>query len=544
MEANSSKHRPFRSSASFGSITTEDLGTADLPSPRDPKRQISSQLHRYIWRPPDRYSEHLPDDFSLSLDCYTDQNGIRRFLPANTDWANFIGQAFIAGLSIRSELDGLDGGQRNCYRVMAAVFQWLRRRREHLDRKFHSTRDLFIRRPGRLSDRERSVLPSDLRLASARNRRSPQISEVTAAGRQAAGDAGYRSQKSRISIRFGLYEAAKENPLYIDDEQARTLVREALYDLRVDGEQPSRDLIDDVEHRLFRLIRDFDERNKSGNFNEWLAGPASNLPKVIAKRNLELDEPELDSKLVRKALLLIGWESYQFLANCIHSVMRTIQNAICDLDDQERRVFEQIYLVQSYHGGLPLPLLIERAEFIQNAVLRIWEDPDDGEAVAVFHRVLYFYLEMVRERRRADRCSKNKSAARNDDGEIAKHLQFKDELDGESEHSLGAEEDDTDSSSHINHDNELVVLRAPRRQNDQFSELAEYLRECHSITCANDCTQWSAYLLEDRCDDGNVVIEYTCACGETKTMSKQFDEFEKAARELLDRADHDYIDSS
>ena len=108
----------------------------------------------------------------------------------------------------------------------------------------------------------------------------------------------------------------------------------------------------------------------------------------------------------------LGWQSYTYVADCIHAQMRYFHNALRNpLSEQERQIFEMVYQKQSYLGNLPLLLLKERIPFLKAPMLALLNGQDDFDFAGTVHQLLNYYSEMADMRRGVDRTTQAFSVA-------------------------------------------------------------------------------------------------------------------------------------
>ena len=169
----------------------------------------------------------------------------------------------VGGRAVIHGIRGFDQERENDSRIAHLIHQYVCGRRyrrirgmqEHLTRHFDHARDLYVRRSGRCADSERDVLPEDIGLTAQGEGRRLSVTQLTKCGREAAREAHYRNPTSKSSINFGLYEAAKLNPLEAKNEEVPGLVKSALFDTESLGDPPSEELIGHVTRRLWNAVR-------------------------------------------------------------------------------------------------------------------------------------------------------------------------------------------------------------------------------------------------------------------------------------------------
>ncbi|HUT93408.1 MAG TPA: hypothetical protein VMY37_28350 [Thermoguttaceae bacterium] len=432
------------------------------------------------------------------------------------------------------------------YRAMLLIHQYVRGRKyrgtrgmkEHLTREFEYSRDLYVRRSGRLSDDERDVLPDDVGLNAHGKGKRLSVEQVTELGRQAASEAGHDNPTSNLAIPYGLYKAAKMHPLEISPEEVPALVRMALFEIDSIEDELSEEFVDIVTERLPEAIQRHHDDSRE-EFDTWFVGPGSSLVKQIAQQKSKRGG-KLPREEVRRALLHIGWKAYEYVGQCFHALMRTIKNAMPDpLSDEERQLFERMHERQPNYGNLPLALLAERASFLQLGVLAIWEDPTNQDHVPVLHRLLAYYAEMAPSRREADRRSKQRrqstSPTSSKGGSSADPVKTQDaetraEDSGSSEHRR--------ASKKVGHGLSVQFIEnlhsSGSVRDERFDRVAEHIRELRQITCAAACEPWE-YYLEDE-SKRMITIRMGCECGQTeRKIQVPKKEFASHAKRILGR---------
>ena len=390
------------SSAQFGTVEISAAQLEMLSPPLRPHVQIQNTHERYVWRPPATLVDQLPVDFKIAWDCYTDLTGMRRFIQVGGHRA-LLHWGFLAGLAILSHVKNLTGDHRRSYRLMKLVFERTQATQEHLNRQLLTARDLFVRRPGRESAKEWSLLPDHVGINSAGKGRRWLIKTLLTEGRAAAREAGIEELTNAIAIPYGLTAAARLNPLAIEQpEQARTLVRTALFDMSAIESEVSPQLIELVNERLFcALERHYED--SAEKFDYWFMPSKGSVQKALVggKRSpggkLTLDD-------VNRVLLFQGWEACGYMTGCLQACLRWFAQSLPQpLTPDERQQFEYMYFPQACYGGLPLVFLMDRSALIGQTVAELWKSPTDHELIGVLHRLLSYYAEIASERRKADR---------------------------------------------------------------------------------------------------------------------------------------------
>jgi hypothetical protein len=521
--------------SSFGTSTFGAPQTLEILAPGDPSWKIITTCVHGEWRPSERLAEFLPPNFAVPLTCYTGPDGLRRIVP-RCSFEELIELGALGGLAVIHELKGFNKELDHSHRAMLLVHQHVRGRRyrgthglrEHLTREFQYSRDLYVRRSGRVADGERDVLPDDIGVNHHGEGQRLTVKQLTERGRQAARQAGYCNPTSKPSIQFGLYEAAKLNPLDVKAEEVRPLVEMALFEKELLGDAPSPELVGIVEERLLEAIH-LHGADSRETFYEWFLGPKNSLVKQIAQQK---GKPggKLSRDDVRRVFLHLGLRAYEYLGQCVNALMRTIMHSLPELlNDDEKRLFEHMHESQSYYGNLPLAMLAERMPDIKLAVLAIWDDPQNQEHVRVLHRLLSYYAEMARKRRPVDSRSKQRRPQVTVDS-----LQQPESVAGDAGKIAPSEDRLLPCSPYGGCPVRFIENRHSPAAADQgpFAEVAEHLRQLRRIECEAGCTRWEYSRPGE--SDQSVTIRLRCECGQVDgTISMPFQEFAEQARELL-----------
>jgi len=412
--------------------------------------------------------------------------------------------------------------------------------KEHLTRNFDYSRDLHVRRSGRVVDSERDVLPDRLGLTAAGEGRHWSVKELTSRGRQAGQEAGYENPTSKHAIAFGLFEGAGLDPAQVKVEEVPQLVRLAAFDIEPSDRELSPEFLDIVAERLIEAIHNRPVESAE-EFYQWFSGPSNSLVKQIAQQKGK-QGGKLDHQDVRRALLELGWRAYEYVGQCIHALMRTIKLSIPDpLTQEERQVFERLYESQPYYVNMPLALLAERMAFLRRAILAIWDEPQNEHHIAVLHRMLQYYAEMATKRRQADRQSKDRSCRSKDESLGARDV-IEGPLADEHHRPPGEDVSGGDESGGSDRKGSTQVgggfvgfnenLHSRDTSVDAFQEVAEHIRELSGIACSQGCSEWERRRLDD--SEDFVTLSFRCLCGrESKTVRMTLEQFGDHAYEVL-----------
>ena len=212
---------------------------------------------------------------------------------------------------------------------------------------------------------------------------------------------------------------------------------------------------------------------------------------------------------MRRMLQDLGWDSYSYVADCLHVMMYVFQRLLPEpLTEAERLRFEQMYVKQSHFGQLPLALLVERFGFLKGVLWDIEETPSNRDAIRVFYRLLGYYGEMASIRRTSDRRIKARKAARLDHGYAGERpLNPERDQDNRQEQPLDSAFERCNENSDTNVEADLIERASgvPER----FLQIAEAIRSDRQICCACSEPEWDARTVEQT--DETAIIGHYCA---------------------------------
>jgi hypothetical protein len=237
-------------------------------------------------------------------------------------------------------------------------------------------------------------------------------------------------------------------------------------------------------------------------FDRWIEDPKSNLIHRIAKRA----DCRLNRQEVREALLELGWRSFHLLGRCVDAQMRTFRDAIPGtLGRAEEEAFRQLYLSHPSLGGLPLLLLQDRLDFLNEALSGMLIRPRDRQAIAMVHTMLYYYSVLAGNRRAADRDYKRRARHRARSGRVSRDETSRDEA-ATSQETLHC---------------------------DSFGDIARRLATAKGFDCEFGDAEWQARLVS--VDDDRIVFYIICPerdFDETLYVSRE--EFRTAGENVLE----------
>ena len=361
---------------------------------------------RLSWRPQETLQKRLPTNFCLSLALLRDAEGHRRLVPSDGVEAFFL-EASLLGQVILEFKGRLDVGNSQSIDAQRWVFQQRKWLRETFKRTFKRESDLRIAASGQSGCRH--VLPEAL----GRNHHSTAgwtVNEFLAHGSDLAKEWGIKNPDTQARIRFGLLQAAMNNPSSPDEASPNERVnglRWLLFDdvLEFESEQVAsvRTYYDRISERLAVAI--YKHRNDSTErFGDWLIKKSNGVIHQIAKA--KKDGGTIPQPMVRECRIQMILDAYQSMSQCIHVAMLEIGNFLpADFSNKELQFFRLLYRRQEELGQLPLILL-------RDHLCKIGFDPLTNPipdfSPSVFFTLLKYYSEMMWNRRAGDRgCKRN-----------------------------------------------------------------------------------------------------------------------------------------
>lgn len=390
-----------------GTITVKCLGETECRSRCRRGPGIRVRHDEYEWTPPADLPGPLPDHGKFKFDVYTADDKIRRFVPRD-GFRLAVARGFQIGHSLLARERSFDWPKWCHYLVAKLAFDRLSHVQERLSRAFRSGSSLTTSKLARALVGTSDILPEDLGFTGSGLGEKWWASDVLKYGDEAARADGIEAPTVSQQIVYGLLAAAMRNPLVsLPPAKIEALVQMSLYDFSRVGPRTTAELQQEVWNRFHDLVREHLYEDQE-TFQRWLAGGHSNLPKAVATK---AGQAKLDPTIVRRALLDIGWRAYPMVAECLEEFAKAFSRALVrPLSRAERSYFSAIYYRQPSYGGLVLPLLLDRSELIQPIVVQLWEDPENTKLVGALHRMLWYYSDMARRSREADRLAKQNVA--------------------------------------------------------------------------------------------------------------------------------------
>lgn len=465
------------------------------------------------WQPPYQLSCQLPEWFQLRLQCITRPDGFRLFTPIGALTAQ--SERSDLGLRYIEQLGGLvavaaaggatileDQGVAPKEQCLTFRTAWLmqehtRHRREFIGDSRQLLNELRICAGARREHSQNSILPCDFGITANGLGRHWSLADVRRAGLEAARLKGIESPQHLDIVRLGLLEGAKLRPLRLNKLELRSILRQSLF---VPTTTVTRSQLAYVADRILSNLDDAIDDEDPDALKRWIEDRDSSQPRMIEK----LLDCKMDRDQVRAAIVELGWRATVMVAECIDAQFQVFRNALSEpLSPAENLLFEQTFLMNRWFF-LPLALLHDRLEFLREAILDLWTNPNDRDAVGIVHGLLYAYSSMLENRREADRRIKQLAGgARREVSGLAKG--------------------DVDRSAFAS-----SGVWSPT----QFSEIAVRVAEAAGYSCDFGDSQFEAHLSETR-KPQRISFRLICAdMSFDETIEVYQSQFEECARAI------------
>jgi hypothetical protein len=389
---------------------------------------VRRQLYR--WRPPHEIEAELPQGYPIALECWIKPDGTRRFITVDRSQlgdaydpqefekvstaAGFALAASIGGAWLRRDRGELDAAWPFNELEAFLITRYIIHRREYLGATTRLEKAISICAGGRRDRSAKNTLPQGLGLNADDEGEEWSADRLTKEGLQAARAAGVKDPDAGQILRFGLMDAAKQAPWCLEGEDARWFVRISLFGSAETDEAVTPDQLSYMAARVGESLRDhIDDTDEQ--FDKWVEDPKSNLVHRISKQK----DCGMKRAHVRKVLLELGWRAFLLLAESISTQMRAFRDAILEpLNELEAHYFDQLFVGSPMLGGIPLLLLSDRVDFLREAIINAWTNPGDREAIGILHKIMYYYSELIGNRREADRIYKRHALRKREDGHV------------------------------------------------------------------------------------------------------------------------------
>lgn len=463
------------------------------------------------WRPSYQLSCQLPEWFRLQLECITQPNGFRLFVPIGVLSSRSEKSGF--GLRYIEQLGGLTavaaaGGatiledrgvrpkeQRLTFRKAWLLQEHTRHRREYIGDSRQLLKELRICAAARRERSQNSILPCGFGIGANGLGRPWSLADVRRAGLEAARLKGIESPQHLDIVRLGLLEGTKLQPLRLKSAEVHSIVRQSIF---IPTASVSRSQLTYVAEHFLANLDDAIDDDDPDALTRWIEDRDSSQPGMIEK----LFDSKMDRDQVRAAIVELGWRATVMVAECVDAQFRVFRDALSEpLSPAENLLFEQTFLMNRWFF-LPLAMLHDRLEFLHEAILDLWKNPDDRDAVGIVHGLLYVYSSMIENRREADR--RIKQLAGGAKREVSSHAE-------------GC-------------DDQLAISSSSVWSPTQFSEIAVRVAEAAGYLCDFGNSQFEAHLSETQ-QPQRISFRLICAdLSFDETIEVYQSQFEECAR--------------
>jgi hypothetical protein len=302
----------------IGSIEVVELPAIETHQHRAAEHVTERLLYR--WSPPSDLVQKLPADYSVALECWRWNTGVRHFTPANPKLADFSGYtsydlpAFALEASVGGQALLWRRGERAPhawlpYGVARLFMQYAQHLREHLGRTRKLSDALHLCIAARKIRGEIDALPGDIGLNEKGEGERWNAARLMEEGRLAAKARRITSASDDDIVRLGLLAAAELNPLEMSDAESEFITRATIFLLNTDLPTPSDELLKFVAIKISDSI---DKKQDVSNeeFRTWIEDPHSSLIRSIQRASKD----KLGRKEIRAALLELAWLSIKSLS--------------------------------------------------------------------------------------------------------------------------------------------------------------------------------------------------------------------------------------
>jgi hypothetical protein len=176
-----------------------------------------------------------------------------------------------------------------------------------------------------------------------------------------------------------------------------------------------------IERLLTALQKHLDD--PPDKFRYWFFESVDNIVRQIAKK--KRGGGQIPREVVRHAILEIAFDSFDYVAGCVHVGMRAFAGALPrPLNDAECYLYSLCYFRPPALGELPLVMLHDRLPAIRESVFNLLSSPSDHHAAGTVLQMLRYLGEMSHNRRVADKMCKRNTKIRNDQDRPALRLEL------------------------------------------------------------------------------------------------------------------------
>lgn len=391
-----------------GTISVCCLGSSQLCYGRGGS-SVSARFDRYRYTSPADIAGSLAEFDRLTMHVYTTNDGIRRFVPREEEGPGvYIARAFQIGHSLLARDRGWSKAKFDDYLMGKLAYDWLCHARQRLKPRKLTAEELVT--PGHLRREllRRDALPDELSDTGDGRGGSERVTQIAAAGAKAAVARGLERPTETEILALGLMDAAAHRPpLNAQPAQVARLVREALVDFGENDEALSPEVWEEISEEFEAAVRDRLWISQE-QFNDWLYGKRAYMLQTVEKGAAL--PPNVDRRdLTRRAMLEEAWRGFTLVSECLDAFAQTFERALTrPLNEMERRWFRNMYRRRPYYGDLVLPLLLDAKDLVEHAVLDLWENPNDPQAIDVFQRMLLYRSQIIPRVRETERLARAK----------------------------------------------------------------------------------------------------------------------------------------
>ena len=231
------------------------------------------------WTPPENDSQHLPVGFTIQFDCFTGNDGVRRFIPRNGDWRNLERTCYLAGTAVRISLGKLPVECRTNERLQFLASQYLRSTRIRFKRRFLRPNDIHIRNRGRLEHSADNVMFDLVGL-------HPAFEEI--------GQIRKMSQSDRQDFQSQFFNGLYQMALSISDGQAEpSNFHGPKFALLADeaGSHINQEELEEVNERFFNSVDgklQLELESDEFDFDQWLTSSRTSLPTLLSRKTIQM----------------------------------------------------------------------------------------------------------------------------------------------------------------------------------------------------------------------------------------------------------------
>ncbi|MBL9084762.1 MAG: hypothetical protein JNK76_23355 [Planctomycetales bacterium] len=400
----------FRNTDPSGSIQIEALGPVTLSTGRHAGPSQVLEESRLTWHGDDWLEDFIPaEDCSLVVRLFDQCFGSRRIIPTRSDGlGGFLVRAAWIGLAMLARRLHWDASTYRRHRLEMWAWHAAQHTQVHLGKTFGSADEVTLRPAAKRELARASLLPE---IYDPLTHKVWGAGRLQREGREIAKESTLVQPNDRELLNSGLFAAAKHDPLRLNDEvEAANLIRLALFDFsKMPPSIPASDeevLTAEVERRLAKRVPNGPDVTLAAFTEHALRN--DHLVRSIAGRG----EDGLDSSLVKRALLDLGWRGALVMAQSAEAFAEEIARALpAPLNDDELKYYRALFYRRPEFGGLSLLVLHDRRGLLGPVVTRLWDRPGDPKLIGALHRMLQYYADMAVVSREHERAKKNGAAS-------------------------------------------------------------------------------------------------------------------------------------